>query len=67
MEWKELGVNVAISDDMFPFLLMRADGKISLWTSPRWFTFRFFLCPLRKLYRYRYTHMMSIGNPPAKG
>ena len=60
MKWIKLGPGVNIKDDMFPLLLLRDDGKISLWKSPFWFTFVFFVIFRRNHMGHAYTHILPI-------
>ena len=60
LKWEELGVKVLVTDDLFPFLLRRDDGQISMWKSYRQFYWRFWTHPWYMFSNHRFTHILKL-------
>ena len=56
MEWKEIGVNVEVQEEMFPMILRRDDGKLVFYPNYKKFLRRF-------LTKHRWTHILVISTP----
>lgn len=65
LNWIKLGRNVEITDNMFPLILRRDDGKLYIWKSKFWFRVWFFFPPTKGFYKkHVFSHILPIEQPP---